>query len=124
MTQPSFNDPFANDAASDIEFSRRQWQNRRRIAFISLWTAISLIFFVATAAILSDAISDRLDKFQMFLATGITGLFGLAGAYMGFATWQDVKVPIQTPSQRRTSTPTPAAPPPKLPSPADDETVG
>lgn len=115
-------DDFQSDAQSDIEFSNAQWANRRRIAFVSLYAAIALTFFVITASLVSDAFADRLDKFQMFLATGVTGFFGLAGAYMGFATWSDVKTPTETPSQRRERQRN--ARPPVPPSPTEDESQG
>ncbi len=72
-----------------IEQINLRWRYRRRIAFQSLYAVFAL-----TVAVLTLAVSDRagrLADFEGFLVTVVCGLLTLTGAYMGVATWYDVK---------------------------------
>lgn len=85
-------DNLAEPADTTVELVNRQWFFRRKIAFWSLYTAILILTLVATAAFYKEGV-DGLSKLEMFLTTGLTSLFALTGAYMGFATWGDIKGP-------------------------------
>lgn len=73
-----------------VEMSRRQWFYRRKAAFLALYAAILLLFWVAFFAYFKDGV-DGFSKVEMFLTTGLASLFTLTGAYMGLATLGDIK---------------------------------
>lgn len=75
-----------------LEHVRAMWTHRRRMAYVSLTTALTIISLVIGVTIFgTDKVVDNLTKFEAFLITAFMTLIGLVGAYMGLATMADVK---------------------------------
>lgn len=66
------------------EQSNRRWTNRRRMAYIALFSSIMIVAYVVT-------FPADIDSIQGIVSTFLAGMFGIVLGYCGFATWDDVK---------------------------------
>ena len=70
-----------------IQLSRTRWQNRRRIAYISLWSMIGVVVFPLTIATLGGVeVASILKEYTSIISTFIVTSGGIIGAYVGFST--------------------------------------
>lgn len=69
----------------DLERTRRRWQTRRRMAW---WSFGMLIAMVPAAFLFPEAVAKVSDLLKFLAMT----FGGIVGAYIGFATQDDVRL--------------------------------
>lgn len=76
-----------------VLIERQKWFHRRRMAYISLFSAIGLVFMLMVFVYLGGKdISDRFSFLMPLLGSVETLLLGIVMAYAGLATYSDVKL--------------------------------
>ncbi len=70
---------------------KSRWKHRRRMAYASMVGLFVAVLFLGLFAVLGpDEVFDRLSKVGMILSTILFGLVSIVGAYVGFATLDDM----------------------------------
>lgn len=76
-----------------VLLERQKWFHRRRMAYISLFSAIGMTFLLIFLVYFGDsAIAERLMHLMSLLGNVQTLLLGIVMAYAGLATYSDVKL--------------------------------
>ena len=78
------------DSELEFKLETRKWQNRKKMAYVSLYTLIAIDIFTFTIALFSTTGSENLAKIDGVIITLIATLGSLCGAYMGLSTWSDI----------------------------------
>ena len=76
-----------NGNGNGLRLQKVRWKNRRRMAWISLFTMVLLTIVLVAAALLTDIDMTRLKPIAEPLAWSYLGFTSVIGAYMGFTTW-------------------------------------
>ncbi len=74
-------------AVQEHELLLRKWKHRRRLAYISLFAAMTTVVLIVILAISGS--TGELNEFNSVLIVSISGFISLVGAYMGLSTWKD-----------------------------------
>jgi hypothetical protein len=75
------------DPLMDIELEKQRWRNRRRMAWLSLFTMIAV-----TIILLFSPISEsRLKTLEEPITWFYLAMASIIGAYMGFTTYASIK---------------------------------
>jgi dolichol kinase len=81
-------DVVQNDCMNDVEIMRARWKNRRRMAWLSLLSMITVTCLILFTKIVPETrlviLSDVITWFYFSCAS-------IIGMYMGATTWASVK---------------------------------
>ena len=82
-----------DDKKQLIAYANNRFQNRRRMAYISLWTIVVSLAFVGAASAIdgisgSTSISDRLAGNDTIISFALAFLTGVVAAYYGMSAWR------------------------------------
>lgn len=77
------------EEVKDPEVIARKWRHRRRMAYTALLSVIGLTLLIIGLA--ATERTGELSDFSGLLVTVTGGLITLVGAYMGVATWYEVR---------------------------------
>lgn len=76
---------------TELELETSKWIHRRRMAYVCLGAILVIILGSFMLAIYRPDVVDSIMKISEILNWGIGALASVVGAYVGFATWYDIK---------------------------------
>jgi hypothetical protein len=71
----------------DIELERRKWRNRRRMAWVAVFSMVAETAVLIYVASFTSVDMQRFSTISEPLAWSYFGFLSVVGAYMGFTTW-------------------------------------
>lgn len=75
---------YAKERAS-LQLDNERWKNRRRMAWLALWSII-----IATTAMFTVVPESRIEALDEIVAWFMMGMVSIVGTYIGTSTWANV----------------------------------